>query len=82
MLRFVGLAEPCSFDEAVKIPAQWQRFMEFYGAIEHKRAKTPVGVAEPADDDGRFTCVHSFSPWARRAGDSLPLFNSERTESR
>jgi AraC family transcriptional regulator len=54
-LRLVGLAEPHSFDETAKIPAQWQRFMEFYGAIDHKRAEIPVGVAQPADDDGRFT---------------------------
>ena len=55
VLRFVGLAEPCSFEETVKIPAQWQRFMEFYAAIDHKRAEIPVGLASPADDDGRFT---------------------------
>jgi AraC family transcriptional regulator len=55
MLRFVGLAQPCSFAETAKIPAQWQRFMEFYDAIDHKRAVIPVGVAQPADDDGRFT---------------------------
>jgi AraC family transcriptional regulator len=55
MLRFVGLAEPCSFEETAKVPAQWQKFMEFYGAIDHKRAEIPVGVAQPADDDGRFT---------------------------
>jgi AraC family transcriptional regulator len=54
MLRFVGLAEPCSFEETARIPAQWQRFMEFYDAIDHKRAETPVGIAQPADDDGRF----------------------------
>jgi AraC family transcriptional regulator len=54
LLRFVGLAEPCSFEETARIPAQWQRFMEFYGAVDHKRVEIPVGVAQPADDDGRF----------------------------
>jgi AraC family transcriptional regulator len=54
-MRFVGLAQSCSFDETAKIPAHWQRFMEFYGSIEHRQAEIPVGVAQPADDDGRFT---------------------------
>lgn len=49
-LRFVGLAESRSFEETAKIPAQWQRFMEFYGAIDHKRAEIPVGVVQPADE--------------------------------
>lgn len=54
-MRFVGLAESCSFDATWKIPEQWQAFMEFYGAIDHKRAEIPVGIALPADDEGRFT---------------------------
>jgi AraC family transcriptional regulator len=62
-LRFVGLAESCSFEEVARIPAQWQRFMEFYGAIDHKREEIPVGVAQPADDEGRFiyTCAVEVS---------------------
>lgn len=54
VLRYVGLAERCLFQSTSTIPAQWQRFMEFYSAIEHKRAEIPVGVAHPADDDGSF----------------------------
>ena len=53
-LLVVGLAEQCSFEEIAKIPAQWQRFMEFYGAIANISAEIPVGVSHPADDDGRF----------------------------
>jgi AraC family transcriptional regulator len=54
-MRFVGLAESCSFEKTAQIPAQWQRFMEFYGAIPHKQAEIPVGLAHPVDDDGRFS---------------------------
>lgn len=32
-VRVVGLAERCSFDTTITIPAQWQRFMECYDAI-------------------------------------------------
>jgi AraC family transcriptional regulator len=68
MLRFVGLAQPCSFGETAKIPAQWQRFMEFYEAVDHKRAEIPVGIAQPADDDGRFTymCAVEVSRFGAR----------------
>ena len=53
-MRVVGLAEICSFDTAVTIPAQWQRFMARYDAIPEKLDRIPIGINQPADDDGRF----------------------------
>jgi AraC family transcriptional regulator len=54
MVRVVGLAELCSFDTTITIPAQWQRFMECYDAIPEKLDRIPIGVSHTADDDGRF----------------------------
>jgi AraC family transcriptional regulator len=56
-MRIVGLAEPFSWADAIKIPAQWQRFMAHYGAIPAKIAGIPVGICFPADDDGQFEYV-------------------------
>jgi AraC family transcriptional regulator len=53
-VRVVGIAERCSFDTTITIPAQWQRFMELYQAIPQKRDDIPVGVSYGADDDGQF----------------------------
>jgi AraC family transcriptional regulator len=69
-LRVVGLAERCSFETTIKIPAQWQRFMERYEAIPHKRDHIPIGVTYGADDDGEFhyVCgaeVHRFDERSR-----------------
>lgn len=70
VIRVVGLAERCSFDTTITIPAQWQRFMECYGAIPHKRSHIPTGVSFGADDDGQFQymCgaeVHRFGERTR-----------------
>ena len=70
IIRVVGLAERCSFDTTIAIPAQWQRFMECYRAIPHKRDRIPVGVSFSADDDGQFqymcgAVVHRFGERAR-----------------
>jgi AraC family transcriptional regulator len=54
IMRVVGLAEWCSFDTIITIPAQWQRFMACYDAIPHKRHDIPIGVTYSADDDGQF----------------------------
>ena len=54
IVRVVGLAERCSFDTTITIPAQWQRFMECFDAIPDKRDRIPVGVNYSADDDGQF----------------------------
>ena len=54
MIRVVGLSERCSFDTTITIPAQWQRFMAFHDAIPEKLDRIPIGLTQPADDDGRF----------------------------
>jgi AraC family transcriptional regulator len=64
-IRVVGLAERCSFDTTITIPAQWQRFMACYRAIPHRRDQIPIGVSYSADDDGQFqymcgAVVHRF----------------------
>jgi AraC family transcriptional regulator len=70
VIRVVGVTERCSFDTTIAIPAQWQRFMECYRAIPHKRDRIPVGVNFSADDDGQFqymcgAVVHRFAERAR-----------------
>ena len=70
IVRVVGLAERCSFDTTITIPAQWQRFMECYDAIPYKCDQMPIGVNYSADDDGRFQymCgaeVHRFGERSR-----------------
>jgi AraC family transcriptional regulator len=70
IVSVVGLAERCSFDTTITIPAQWQRFMECYDAIPYKRHQIPIGVNYGADDDGRFQylCgaeVHRFGEHSR-----------------
>jgi AraC family transcriptional regulator len=69
-MRVVGLAERCSFDTTITIPAQWQRFMEYHDAIPFKRGDIPIGVNCSADDDGQFLymCgaeVHRFGKHSR-----------------
>ena len=69
-VRVVGLAERCSFDTTITIPAQWQRFMECYDAIPYKRDPIPIGVTYSPDDDGQFQyiCgaeVHRFGDHSR-----------------
>jgi AraC family transcriptional regulator len=69
-MRVVGLAERCSFDTTIMIPAQWQRFMEYYDAISFKRDEIPIGVNYSADDEGQFLymCgaeVHQFGKGSR-----------------
>jgi len=73
VVRVVGLAVRCTFDTTITIPAQWQRFMEFYPAIPHKRDHIPIGVTYSADDDGQFQymCgaeVHRFGEGERTRG--------------
>ena len=65
IVRVVGLAERCSFDTSITIPAQWQRFMACYERIPYKRDPVPLGVSYCADDDGQFqymcgAVVHRF----------------------
>jgi AraC family transcriptional regulator len=55
--RIVGLAEACSFDTIMTIPAQWQRFMAQADAVPARLERMPVGVSQMADDDGTFRYV-------------------------
>jgi len=75
IMRVVGLAERCSFDTTITIPAQWQRFMECYDAIPHKRDRIPVGVNYDADDDGQFhyMCGAEVHRFGARSGELLHL---------
>lgn len=75
VVRVVGLAERCSFDTTIKIPAQWQRFMERYDDIPHKRDPIPVGVTYGADDDGQFMymCGAEVHRFVERPRDALQL---------
>jgi AraC family transcriptional regulator len=70
MVRVVGFCERCSYDTTITIPAQWQRFMECYDTIPHKREEIPIGVMYGADDDGEFqymcgAAVHRFGARSR-----------------
>jgi AraC family transcriptional regulator len=56
-VRVVGLAETCSFDSTMTIPAQWQRFMAEAEAIPARLERMAVGISEMADDDGTFRYV-------------------------
>ena len=74
-IRVVGLAERCSFDTTITIPAQWQRFMEYYDAIPFKRDDIPIGVNYSADDDGQFLymCGAEVHRFAKRSRELLHL---------
>lgn len=59
-LKLVGLAAPCSFNETIHIPAQWQRFMSsYYDDIPNKVEQMPIGMCEPPNDEGcfRYLCA-------------------------
>jgi AraC family transcriptional regulator len=73
--RVVGLAERCSFDTTITIPAQWQRFMEYYDAIPFRRAEIPIGVNYSADDDGQFLymCGAEVDRFGKRSRELLHL---------
>jgi AraC family transcriptional regulator len=53
----VGLAERCSFDTIITIPAQWRRFMEHYETIPCKLDSIPIGLSYIPDEDGEFQYV-------------------------
>jgi AraC family transcriptional regulator len=73
-IRVVGLAERCSFDRTIAIPAQWQRFMECYGAIPY-RDPIPIGVNYSADDDGQFVymCGAEVHRFGEHSGELVQL---------
>jgi AraC family transcriptional regulator len=74
-LLIVGLAERCSFDTTITIPAQWQRFMESFEAIPFKRDAIPIGVNYSADDDGQFLymCGAEVHRFGKRSQELLHL---------
>lgn len=56
-VRVVGLAETVSYETTIRIPAQWQRFMQYYDAIAAKKEEIPVGINRAADDEGQFEYI-------------------------
>lgn len=57
LIRAVGLSQSCSFATLIKIPAQWQSFMEFYDAIPAKLDRIPIGISQAPDDAGQFPYI-------------------------
>jgi AraC family transcriptional regulator len=68
-IRVVGLSEPFSWETSIKIPAQWQRFMPYFGAIETRSASIPVGVCFLSGDEGEFEylCAAEVSRFGEHA---------------
>jgi AraC family transcriptional regulator len=57
-VRAVGLSRRHTFDEVIGIPIQWQAFMEsHYGHIPYRIEGIPIGIQEPADDEGGFDYI-------------------------
>ncbi len=57
-LKAVGLPRRHTFDTVIGIPIQWQTFMEtHYGHIAHRVRSMPIGVQQPADDEGAFDYI-------------------------
>ena len=52
-----GLTGRYHHDHVEGIPAQWQKFMPFYGEIPDKAQAIPAGVTADMDDDGNFEYV-------------------------
>ena len=74
-MRVVGLAERCSFETTITLPAQWQRFMERYEAIPFKRDEIPIGVTFSADDEGQFLymCGAEVNDFGKQPAELLHL---------
>lgn len=72
-ILMVGLSELCSFETTITIPAQWQRFMTYYGAIPHKTQAIPVGLNQALDDDGQFRYLCGVE--VTRFADTLPALD-------
>ncbi len=81
-LRLVGLAAACSWNEAVHIPAQWQRFMSGpYHDIPAKVKAMPIGICEPPDEEGcfRYICAAEVEAFDRRSPDLTTIETAPRT---
>ena len=55
-IRIIGLAGPFSWETSIKIPAQWQRFMPYFSAID-ARAPIPLGACFLSSDEGEFEYI-------------------------
>ena len=78
-MKLVGLAAPCSYNETIHIPAQWQRFMSScYDDIPNKVERMPIGMCEPPDDDGcfRYVCAAEVRAFEGRSPE-LACFETE-----
>jgi AraC family transcriptional regulator len=53
-LLIVGLAERYTCDTSAGIPAQWQRFLPFFGTIPGQVGRVAYGVRYNSDDGGNF----------------------------
>ena len=53
-LLIAGLAERYNCDTSVAIPAQWQRFNEYFGKVPGQIGNVAYGVCYNADDSGNF----------------------------
>lgn len=62
-MHAIGLTEPCSIDTLIRIPDQWQRFMQRYEEIENVADEIPIGLVKAPDADGVFdyTCAAEVS---------------------
>jgi AraC family transcriptional regulator len=57
-IRAVGLAARHAYDRVIGIPIQWQTFMaSHYGYIPHRVEGIPIGIQQPADDEGVFEYI-------------------------
>jgi AraC family transcriptional regulator len=57
-VRAIGLSGRHTFDTVVGIPIQWQAFMATrYGHIPHRVEGIPIGIQNPADDEGGFDYI-------------------------
>ena len=81
-MRFVGLAAPCSYNETIHIPAQWQRFMSYYyNDVPDKIEQMPIGLCEPPDDEGCFNyvCAAEVSAFGERSSELAYIEAEPRT---
>jgi AraC family transcriptional regulator len=57
-IRAVGLSGRHSFGKVIGIPIQWQTFMEaHYSRIPHRVDGIPIGIQQPADEEGGFDYI-------------------------
>ena len=56
-IRAVGLSQRHAFDAVIGIPIQWQAFMARYAGIPHRSDGIPIGIVQPAGEDGRFEYI-------------------------